>query len=137
MSTTTPSRFIPPIPTSCWWAATAVSIGRYDRAQTFQYAANLPLTQFYKVDVDYDEPFYNVVGGTQDNNTLYGPSRTDNRFGHSQRDWRVIIGGDGHDCAIDPTNPNIIYCESQQGFLRRYDRRTGRVPRHPATARER
>ena len=97
----------------------------FDRGKTYDFFANLPLTQFYKVDVDYDYPFYNIVGGTQDNNTQYGPSRTRSSSGIVNSDWRPIIGGDGHDCAIDPKNPNLIYCESQQGNLRRYDRRTG------------
>lgn len=97
----------------------------YDFAKTFAYCANLPLTQFYKVDVDNDWPFYNIVGGTQDNNTQYGPSRTNNISGIRNSDWRIAIGGDGHDCAIDPKDPNIIYCESQRGYLRRFDRRTG------------
>lgn len=97
----------------------------YDYGKTFQYCANLPLTQFYKLSLDNDYPFYNVVGGTQDNNTQYGPSRTNNQSGVRNSDWRTTIGGDGHDCAIDPEDPNVIYCESQQGFLRRYDRSTG------------
>ncbi len=97
----------------------------YDRAVTYDFAANLPLTQFYKVDVDYDAPVYHVVGGTQDNNTQYGPTRTLTRNGIRNADWRITIGGDGHDCAIDPEDPNIIYCESQEGYLRRFDRRTG------------
>jgi photosystem II stability/assembly factor-like uncharacterized protein len=97
----------------------------FDRGETFEYFPNLPLTQFYKVDVDYDEPFYHLVGGTQDNNTQYGPSRTGNNSGIRNSDWQTIIGGDGHDCAIDPENPNIIYGESQAGYLRRFDRRTG------------
>lgn len=97
----------------------------YDQGKTYAFTANLPLTQFYKVDVDYDYPFYNVVGGTQDNNTQYGPAATGNLAGIRNGDWRITIGGDGHDCAIDPKDPNTIYCESQQGFLRRYDRRTG------------
>jgi len=97
----------------------------FDRGKTYEYFPNLPLTQFYKVDVDYDEPFYNVVGGTQDNATQYGPSRTSNASGIRNSDWQMIIGGDGHDCAIDPEDPNIIYGESQQGYLRRFDRGTG------------
>ncbi|MCP4261849.1 MAG: glycosyl hydrolase [Planctomycetes bacterium] len=97
----------------------------FDRGKTFEYFPNLPLTQFYKVDVDYDEPFYNLVGGTQDNATQYGPSRTSNASAIRNSDWQAIIGGDGHDCAIDPENPNIIYGESQQGYLKRYDRITG------------
>ena len=97
----------------------------WDYGQTYQFSANLPLTQFYKVDVDYDEPFYHVVGGTQDNNSQYGPTQTRTNSGIRNADWRITIGGDGHDCAIDPEDPNIIYCESQEGFLRRFDRRTG------------
>ena len=50
----------------------------WDLGQTWKFVSNLPITQFYKVAVDYDEPFYNVYGGTQDNNTQGGPSSTDN-----------------------------------------------------------
>jgi hypothetical protein len=97
----------------------------HDRGKTYRYCSNLPLTQYYKVDVDNDWPIYNIVGGTQDNNTQYGPSRTHNRQGVRNSDWRVIIGGDGHDNAIDPSNPDIIYGESQQGYIRRFNRVTG------------
>jgi photosystem II stability/assembly factor-like uncharacterized protein len=97
----------------------------YDYAKTFQFCANLPLTQFYKLSLDNDVPFYNIIGGTQDNSTQYGPSRTNSDCGIRNSDWRTPIGGDGHDCALDPIDPNIAYCESQQGYLRRYDRQTG------------
>lgn len=96
----------------------------YDFAKTYQFVANLPLTQFYKVAVSYGEPFYHVAGGTQDNNSQYGPARTRDS-GILNRHWRVTMGGDGHDAAIDPKNPNIIYGESQEGFIRRFDRKTG------------
>lgn len=97
----------------------------WDQGETYQFVSNLPLTQFYKVDVDYDWPVYHVVGGTQDNNTQYGPTRTLTENGIANRDWRITIGGDGHDCAIDPQNPDILYCESQKGYIRRFDRKTG------------
>lgn len=97
----------------------------YDYCRTWLFCPNLPLTQFYKVSVDNDYPFYNIAGGTQDNNSQYGPSATRNEQGIRNSDWRITIGGDGHDTAIDPEDPNIIYAESQQGFLRRFDRRTG------------
>ncbi|MEM6470574.1 MAG: glycosyl hydrolase [Planctomycetota bacterium] len=97
----------------------------YDFCDTWIFCANLPITQFYKVSVDYDYPFYNVAGGTQDNNSHYGPSRTRSVQGIINSDWIITIGGDGHDTAIDYKDPNTIYAESQQGFLRRYDRKTG------------
>jgi Sortilin, neurotensin receptor 3, len=96
-----------------------------DFGATYSFFGNLPLTQFYKVDVDYDLPFYHVVGGTQDNNSQYGPVATRFVQGITNSDWQITIGGDGHDNAIDPTDPNIIYCESQQGMIARFDRKTG------------
>ena len=98
-----------------------------DLGENWRFVANLPVTQFYKVSVDYDEPFYNVVGGTQDNNTQYGPSRTDNVHGIRNSDWQITLFGDGHQPAIDPTNPDIIYSEWQQGNLVRFDRKTGEI----------
>lgn len=97
----------------------------FDLGKTWRYTANLPLTQFYKVAVDYDEPFYNVYGGTQDNNTQGGPSRTVNNNGIRNADWFVTLFGDGHQPAVNPDNPDIVYSQWQQGNLVRYDRKSG------------
>ena len=97
----------------------------FDLGKTWRYMANMPITQFYKVAVDYEEPFYNIYGGTQDNSSLGGPSRTDNNVGIRNQDWYLTLGADGHQSAADPTNPNIIYANWQEGNLTRFDRATG------------
>lgn len=97
----------------------------HDFCKTYRFCNNLPISQYYKVDVDYDFPFYHVAGGTQDNYSHYGPTRTNRVQGIVNSDWIKTIGGDGHDGAIDYEDPNVIYAESQQGYIRRYDRKTG------------
>jgi len=99
----------------------------FDGTEHWRFSANMPITQFYKVAVDYDEPFYNIYGGTQDNNTQGGPSRTDNVHGIRNGDWFVTVFADGHQPAVDPSNPDIIYSEWQEGNLIRYDRKTGEI----------
>jgi photosystem II stability/assembly factor-like uncharacterized protein len=97
----------------------------WDGAQNWRFFDNLPLTQFYRVGLDNDYPFYHVYGGTQDNNTLGGPSRTTSNAGIQNKDWFVTTGGDGFQTRVDPDDPNIVYSESQYGGLVRYDKKSG------------
>lgn len=96
----------------------------WDRVN-WRFFGNLPVTQFYRVAADNSEPFYWVYGGTQDNNTQGGPSRTTDRAGIVNEDWYIVVGGDGFEPAIDPKDPNIVYGQWQNGGLVRFDRRSG------------
>ena len=97
----------------------------WDEAATWQFKANLPITQFYRVTVDNALPFYNIYGGTQDNNTLGGPSRTISASGIHNYDWFVTVGGDGFKTVVDSKNPDIVYSQWQYGGLIRFNRKTG------------
>lgn len=97
----------------------------WDFAGSWDFKSNLPVTQFYKVATDNDYPFYGVHGGTQDNLSLGGPSRTTSANGIVNADWYVTSIGDGFETQVDQSNPNIVYAQSQYGGLNRFDRKSG------------
>jgi len=99
----------------------------HDRMATFRFIANLPLTQFYKVAPDDSLPFYNIYAGAQDNNTQGGPSRTNRKEGIKNKDWFLTLGGDGHQPAVEPGNPDVMYSQWQQGNLTRRDLKTNEI----------
>ncbi|MBN2349634.1 MAG: hypothetical protein JXJ22_12380 [Bacteroidales bacterium] len=96
----------------------------YDAGKNWHFKSNLPVTQFYRVNVDQSKPFYYVYGGTQDNNTLGGPSQNLSTSGVTNDEWFITLGGDGFWVAVDADNPDIVYSEYQYGNLYRYDRKS-------------
>jgi photosystem II stability/assembly factor-like uncharacterized protein len=98
----------------------------WDRGRTWDHVQNLPVSQFYAISVDDGDPYY-VYGGLQDNQSWGGPSRTRFTFGPTNADWFRMAGGDGFYSVTDPSDRNIVYTESQNGGLIRYDARLGQT----------
>jgi len=96
----------------------------FDDTKSWKYVRNLPITQYFKIAVDDALPFYNVYGGTQDNGSHGGPSRTISSDGIASADWWKTLGADGAQTATEPGNPDITYGEFQQGALWRIDSKT-------------
>ncbi|HYK87562.1 MAG TPA: hypothetical protein VE398_02250 [Acidobacteriota bacterium] len=96
----------------------------YDAGRTWDFINTIPLGQFYEIGADMQKP-YHVCGGLQDNNTWCGPSATTASRGIANDDWMPVGGGDGFYAQIDPTDPDVVYAESQDGNVLRRDMRTG------------
>jgi len=96
----------------------------FDRGTTWRHFPNLPISQFYKVAVSNNEPFYEILGGAQDLGTLWGPARTTSTEGVRNEDWHFPMGADGYGVQIDPRDPDIMYLMTQQGNLYRTDRKS-------------
>ena len=105
-----------------------------DGGSTWRFIGNLPVAQFYHISVD-DEIPYNVYGGMQDNGSWRGPAYVWRDQGIRNSYWQEISFGDGFDVVPDPDNSRYGWSMSQQGFVSRYDWKTGNNytvrPTHP------
>ena len=95
-----------------------------DRGRTWKFDENLPVGQFYHINVDNELP-YHVMGGMQDNGSWRGPAYTWVNAGIRNYFWQSLWGGDGFDVSPDPENANWIYAMSQGGELGKYNVETG------------
>ncbi len=95
----------------------------WDRGRTWDFVNTIPLGQFYEIGLDNAKP-YHICGGLQDNNAWCGPSATMDARGIANSDWFTVGGGDGFYAQIDPTDPNIVYAESQDGNVLRRNLKT-------------
>ena len=112
----------------------------WDQGKSWDYVNTMATALAYVVTADMRHPYY-VYIGLQDNGSWGGPSAVRGRGGIMNSDWFGIGGGDGFYTAVDPTDFNIVYSESQDGNTNRYDLRTGRGqsirPRGTSAARDR
>ncbi|MEE4279486.1 MAG: glycosyl hydrolase [Halieaceae bacterium] len=92
----------------------------FDNGQRWRHFPNLPISQFYKVDVSQHSPYYQVLAGAQDLGTLLGPARTLIAEGVRNQDWLVPFGADGYGVAFDPKDLDVFYQMYQNGNLVRY-----------------
>ncbi len=95
-----------------------------DRADTWRFVENLPLSQYYEISVDDALP-YNVYGGLQDNGSWKGPSEVWAQGGIRNYEWTEIGFGDGFGALADPEDPRYGFAMSQRGFIVRWDLETG------------
>ena len=106
----------------------------YDGGENWRFIQNIPVGQFYHVNVDMEIP-YNVYGGMQDNGSWQGPAYVWRAGGIRNAYWEELYFGDGFDVIIDQSNPRYAYAMSQQGNIGRVDRQTGSArfvkPTHP------
>ena len=95
-----------------------------DKGKSWRFVENLPVGQFYHINVDNEFP-YNLYGGMQDNGTWVGPAYVLKSQGIRNSYWQELMFGDGFDVIPDPNDSRYGYAMSQQGFVGRYDRVTG------------
>ena len=95
-----------------------------DRGRSWKFDEQLPVGQFYHINVDNELP-YNIMGGMQDNGSWRGPAYSWIDAGIRNYQWQSLWGGDGFDVSPDPTNANWVYAMSQGGNLGRYNVLTG------------
>ncbi|MDH4069019.1 MAG: hypothetical protein OEV30_01205 [Ignavibacteria bacterium] len=105
-----------------------------DGGRTWRFIENLPLAQFYHINVDNETP-YNIYGGMQDNGSWRGPNEVWRNGGIRNSYWQMVLFGDGFDVVPDPANARYGYAMSQGGAVARYDIETGEQrlirPMHP------
>jgi photosystem II stability/assembly factor-like uncharacterized protein len=98
----------------------------YDGGKTVEYLNRFAAGEFYRVNADMSTP-YRICGGLQDNLNWVGPSRTYSKEGILNTDWISVAGGDGFYCVFDPDDRQVVYTESQQGEMYRFDLGNGSI----------
>ena len=87
--------------------------------RTWSSIRNQPTAQFYRVTTDNRFPYW-VYGAQQDNSGVGIPSAATGG-GIGESDWYVVGGGESGWIAVDPRDPNYMYCGGYGGSVTRFD----------------
>ncbi len=97
----------------------------YGGGKGWEHLNRFPAGEFYRITLDDTQPFYRIAGGLQDNESFAGPSQVATKEGILNCDWSALPGGDGFWVVFDPTDHDVFYAESQEGFVYRVNLRNG------------
>ncbi|HTH54432.1 MAG TPA: hypothetical protein VL728_00215 [Cyclobacteriaceae bacterium] len=95
----------------------------FDAGENWSTYHNQPTAQYYRVVTDNHFP-YRIYGAQQDNSTQRILHRTDG-FSIGEHDWESTAGGESGHIAVDPTDEDVVYGGSYDGYLERKNHRTG------------
>jgi photosystem II stability/assembly factor-like uncharacterized protein len=97
----------------------------YAAGKAWEHLNRFPAGEFYRISLDDSQPFFRIAGGLQDHASFVGPSQVPSKEGIRNSDWIALEGGDGFYVVFDPTDRDVFYAESQEGFIHRINLRTG------------
>ncbi|MBC8120370.1 MAG: hypothetical protein H7Y22_00865 [Gemmatimonadaceae bacterium] len=98
----------------------------YNAGANWAHLNTMAAGEYYRINVDMSTP-YRICGGLQDNLNWVGPSMTRTKEGILNSDWTNIGGGDGFYCLFDDTDPDLVFAESQQGYLHSFHLKNGQT----------
>lgn len=98
----------------------------FDGGKLWQFLNKFAAGEYYRITLDVSTP-YRIAGGLQDNLNWLGPSMTRSKEGILNSDWTNLGGGDGFYCVFDPFDSAIVYAESQEGYVHRFNLRNGEI----------
>lgn len=98
----------------------------FDGGKLWQFLNKFAGGEYYRIAVDMSTP-YRIAGGLQDNLNWLGPSMTRSKDGILNSDWTNLGGGDGFYCVFDPFDSAVVFAESQEGYVHRFDMRNGQM----------
>jgi photosystem II stability/assembly factor-like uncharacterized protein len=99
----------------------------YAAGKAWEHLSRFPAGEFYRITLDDTQPFYRIAGGLQDNESFVGPSQVATKEGIRNSDWLPLEGGDGFYVVFDPSDHDVFYAESQEGFIHRINLRNGEM----------